>query len=56
MYKAKVLINTLIIVSVFVCIFISLLTQGLISAALDLIAFFLLVTYIFRFKTKKLSA
>ena len=46
-------INKLIIIAVLLCMLLSVLTSGLLSATLDLCAFTLLVCYLFRYKQHK---
>lgn len=46
-------VNKLIILLVCLCISLSVFTQGLISSALDLAAFSLLIIYLFKTKAKK---
>ncbi|MFT7681027.1 MAG: hypothetical protein ACI935_000471 [Moritella dasanensis] len=46
--------NKLIITLVFLCILLSVFTQGLTSSALDLVAFTLLISYLFSVKKSNL--
>jgi len=48
-------VNNLIMLLVCLCILLSVFTQGLTSSALDLVAFSLLISYLFRIKKTNLS-